>query len=175
MTVNEACALIITDRIRQDAGISRWADLGCGEGLFTVALSRMLTEGSIIYGIDKKSLIKSRVTGNGVKIIARKLDFVNDDLVLQNLDGILLANSIHYVKDKLGFIGKMKLCLKPLAHFLIVEYDIEVPVAVWVPYPLSFLSMTRLFKSAGFNQIKKLGERSSVYGNRNIYSALIGK
>lgn len=175
MTINEAIALINTENITRNTAISRWADLGCGDGLFTMALSRLLADRSIIHGIDKTSVLKHQITRTGVEIIPGKFDFVNDDLALQHLDGILMANSLHYVKDKLPFIRKIKTYLNPGALFLVVEYDTDTPAARWVPYPLSFLSLTKLFKSAGYAHIQKLGERPSVYGKKNMYSALICK
>ena len=175
MTIDEAFALIDITAISQYQHIARWADLGCGNGIFTQALARLLSKGSIIYGIDKDRSIKPGVTDGGVEIISKKSDFIEDDLEIGNLDGILMANSLHYVKDKPGFIKKMKTYLKPEGIFLLVEYDTAIPVANWVPYPVSFLALTKLFENAGYTRVKKLHERPSVYGRANMYSALVEK
>lgn len=173
MNVNEALALIKNDSITRNKEISWWADLGCGEGVFTHALSRMLQPGSIIYGIDKKGPLKQQITANGIKIMPLQLDFVTADLGLQNLDGVLMANALHYVKDKGAFIQKIKACLKPGAPLLIVEYDTDIPVPVWVPYPVSFVSLKKLFEDAGYHHPEKLSERPSIYGRKNMYSLLV--
>ena len=175
MTIEEAVLLIDTGYINPNNKISTWADLGCGKGLFTMALASLIPGGSTIYAIDKNNSLTSRVTANGVKVVTKESDFVTDELTLQNLDGILMANSLHYVKDKPEFLQKIKSYLKPEALFLIVEYDTDVPVARWVPYPLGFLSMTTLFNNAGYKSIRKLGERPSVYGRGNMYASLISK
>lgn len=172
MTINEAFTLINKAEIYQDNGIINWADLGCGNGIFTQALGRMLPAGSVIYGVDKSELLKPGVTNNGVEIITRQFDFITDDLGLKNLDGILMANSLHYVKDKPAFIKKMKTWMKPDGIFLMVEYDTDIPIARWVPYPASYLTLTTLFKNTGYSQVKKLGERPSIYGRANMYSAI---
>ena len=75
MTAAEALSLINTNTINGNTQVTKWADLGCGDGLFTFALSRMLAGGSTIYGIDTVVTLKHRVTGNGVEIIPMKKDF----------------------------------------------------------------------------------------------------
>jgi ubiquinone/menaquinone biosynthesis C-methylase UbiE len=100
---------------------------------------------------------------------------VRDPLELPPLDGILMANALHYVENKPGFIDKLKRYLKPKSGFLIVEYDLDKPVPTWVPYPVSFVALTRLFKTAGYGSVEKLGERPSRYGRGNMYAALITK
>src|SRR5438552_945579 len=92
MTAAEALSLINTNTISGSAEVTRWADVGCGDGLFTFALSRMLEAGSTIYGIDTIISLKHQITGNGVEIIPMKKDFIKDNLGLQQLDGILMAN-----------------------------------------------------------------------------------
>jgi ubiquinone/menaquinone biosynthesis C-methylase UbiE len=173
MNIGEAFSLINNDRIPLDKAITRWADLGCGTGLFTQALSHMLQRGSSIHGIDNNRSLKRQTTPNGVEIIPLQLDFVTGDWDLQNLDGIVMANSFHYVKDKPAFLKKAQTYLKPQASILIVEYDTDTPVPTWIPYPLSFSSLTKLFIAEGYTSIQKLGERPSIYGGGNIYGALI--
>jgi len=146
----------------------RWADLGCGSGLFTTALARLLPPGSTVYGVDTHPTVRQQTTPVAIKPLTA--DFVKDPLDLPPLDGILMANSLHYVKDKLILIQKLKTYMHPASPFLIVEYDTDKPVPVWVPYPISYDSLTRFFKD---HKIEKLGERPSAYGRANMYAALV--
>jgi SAM-dependent methyltransferase len=173
MTITEAFNLINNESLPRHNTAVRWADLGSGSGLFTLALSRLLQKGSIIYGIDRAASLQRQATANGVEIIPLKLDFINDGLALKELDGILMANALHYVKNKVSFLQRLKTYMQPAGQFLIVEYDTDIAVPTWVPYPVSFSSLTKLFKDAGYTRIQKLGERPSIYGRGNIYSVLL--
>ncbi|MGH2647660.1 MAG: class I SAM-dependent methyltransferase, partial [Ginsengibacter sp.] len=90
----------------------------------------------------------------------------------KELDGILMANSFHYVKDKNGLIEKLKSFLKSDGMFLIVEYDTD-KANRWVQFPLSFKNLTSLFSNNGFGLIEKIGERSSVFGPQKMYASVI--
>src|SRR5262245_15955721 len=93
---------------------SNWADLGCGDGMFTLALSSLISRGSVIYAVDSNSRALAKVLSvPQIKIEKIKANFEKDHLSLSNLDGILMANSIHFVKDKHSFIQKAKAWLKP--------------------------------------------------------------
>lgn len=175
MQLTEAIELIRTDHLVEQEKPSIWADLGCGSGLFTKALGHYLKQGSIIYGIDKNNSLKHKTTNNGVEIIPVQSDFVTDMLNLKNINGVLMANSLHYVKDKISFLEKCKEYLKEDAHFLIVEYDTNIPVFKWVPYPVNFSSLVILFKESGLSSSLKLGERASAYRRGNMYAALFSK
>src|SRR5262245_49637661 len=101
MELNEAIELIRYEGIAgPDA--TTWADLGCGSGLFSRALAGRLQAGSAVYAVDKEQV--SIASGNGVTRNPLQLDFLANDLPLQNLDGILMANSLPYVKDRHAFI-----------------------------------------------------------------------
>jgi hypothetical protein len=120
---------------------------------------------------------------------------VNIPLPIDNLDGILMANSFHFVKDKPALLQQLKTHLRasnpaasaasePAAHsnpavpsaaagsLLIVEYDTDSPVPTWVPWPVSYASLQPLLAAAGWPHIEKLGERPSAYGRSNMYAAL---
>ena len=66
-----------------------------------------------------------------------------------------MANSLHYVKNKTDLLKKIKTCLNANGCFLIVEYDMEAANR-WVPYPISFSSLTKLFHDVGFSFVEKI-------------------
>jgi len=173
MQLKEAISLIDHQKFKP-AGIQSWYDLGAGTGIFTIALAHVLEPGSKIVAVDNNLAALQNIPGsvNNTNIKTIKQDFTLNDLPYHDFDGILMANSFHYVKDKTGFIQKIKMNLKPLHSFLVVEYDTERP-NTWVPYPISFLSLKELFENAGYGSVIKLNERASRYNSNMMYSAMI--
>lgn len=140
-----------------------WADLGCGRGVFTYALARLLAPGSTIYAIDQSPQSLRPTGGNNVAIHFQQADFEADPLPLEALDGILMANALHYVADKPALLEKLQRVRTPTAPFLIVEYD-TMQANPWVPYPIDEAHLRRLFIDSGYRRVEKMGERPSVYG-----------
>ncbi len=172
MELGEAISLIQTDEIRQDKQTT-WADLGCGSGLFTRALADLLYTGSSIYAIDKNiSSFQKSSFPNQITVKTVESDFVKEDLNLKNLDGILMANALHFVRNKKSFIEKIVPYFRDAPVFLMVEYDTDLPNP-WVPYPLSFITLRKLFTELGFSLIKKINEKKSRYRTSNLYSVFI--
>ena len=151
-----------------------WADLGAGTGLFTTALSTLLPDGSTIYAIDKDRNAIANIVISSHTVILKKIamDFVGDQLETEHLDGLLMANALHFVSNKLSFLKKVKQTLKPSAKILIVEYDREKSNP-WVPYPISYRSMEHLAHELEVASIEKIGSTPSKYHEANIYSALL--
>lgn len=141
-----------------------WADLGCGAGTFTLALDSILPAGSQLTPIDKQ-------IQNLPNFI--KANFEKDDLPLSGLDGILMANSLHYIRDKQKLVKKLESYFSANPTFLIVEYD-TTRFSPWVPYPISYQKLETLFAEMGYSSITKLAELPSRFGGR-MYSALIRK
>ena len=172
MTLQEGIALIKTDKI-DSFKAATWADLGCGSGLFTNALASLLADESTIYAADKN--LSSFHKDSSLKSILIKpveLNFERTSLPFNNLDGIIMANSLHYVRNKKDFLEKIKTCLNANGCFLIVEYDMET-ANHWVPYPISFLSLKKLFHDIGFSFVEKISERPSAFNRGNLYSAIV--
>jgi len=173
MQLDDAITLIRDGFPAQKQGKAVWADLGCGTGLFTQALARLLPPESITYAIDKSSVAFSTFAHPaGITIQRMQLDFTKEAGGLSDLDGILMANSLHYVRDKTSFIGMWQKRLKPDASFVIVEYDTEKANS-WVPFPVSFRSLKTVFEPAGYTQIIKTGSMRSRYQSGGLYAALI--
>ncbi|MEJ0031060.1 MAG: class I SAM-dependent methyltransferase [Bacteroidota bacterium] len=141
------------------SSIQTWTDLGAGSGLFTNALSQLLPKGSTITAIDKS---KSKIeVAAGINLVTKVGDFVT--MGLEETDGVLMANSLHYVKDQKQFLNSLKKITK---RVVLVEYNMDNPNA-WVPYPISFNTLRSIIDA------KLLAETPSQYQPRGIYSALI--
>lgn len=152
-----------------------WADLGSGAGLFTYALANLLPAGSTIYALDKSpTALTEHPNPQQVIILPRQTDFVRDEINLPPLDGILMANALHYAAEKPSLLVKLSRCLKENGSFLIVEYD-TMKANPWVPYPVKFDALQELFHAIGYTAVTKLGERPSIYGAGKMYAALAGR
>jgi ubiquinone/menaquinone biosynthesis C-methylase UbiE len=151
---------------------STWADLGCGSGLFTKALGAMLYPGSTIYAVDR-NLVKFSLVDTPDQILIRtiKSDFASDEFQLNGLDGILMANAFHFVENKNAFLNRAKTWFRNKPFYLIVEYNTDKPNP-WVPYPVSFQSLVKLFAALGYTRIEKLHEINSLYNSGKMYSAV---
>ncbi len=174
MTIQEATDLIRHDHI-SSLTKSVWADLGCGSGIFTHGLANLLNDDSLIYAVDKSiSAFKKRSFSKSVIMKPVELNFETGTLSFDNLDGILMANSLHFVKDKKSLLEKIKKSLNNNGFFLIVEYDTDIS-NYWVPYPVSFLSLKQIFNDAGYSGVTKINERPSRFNKANLYAAIITK
>lgn len=142
-----------------------WADLGCGSGTFTMALKSLLPQGSSITAVDK--------TAQDLSCNFIKADFINDELPLAGLDGIFMGNSLHYVRDKITLIKKLEGYFSTRPTFLVVEYD-SIFSSPWVPYPVSYINLQKLFDGLGYLTVIKLVTRQSKFGG-TLYSALVKK
>lgn len=156
-------------------GGGTWADLGAGTGAFTLALADLIGPHGIIHAIDRdrgalaelRSAFVSTVTQ--AELRARTADFTRR-LDLADLDGVVMANSLHFVEDKAAVLGLVRGYLKPGGRLLLVEYDSDRG-NTWVPHPLTFETWRDLATDAGFVETRKLATVPSRFLHR-IYSAL---
>ncbi|HWV30188.1 MAG TPA: class I SAM-dependent methyltransferase [Dyadobacter sp.] len=149
-----------------------WLDLGCGTGTFTEALATMLPAHSKITGVDKNYQQLPPQMGNQVSIKFIEADFEAEALEVAGLDGILMANSLHFIRDKESLIRRLENHFSKGIRFLIVEYDTTASNP-WVPYPIVFKGLKSFFDRVGNYSISKLGERKSLYGSAMLYGALV--
>ncbi|MEQ9304365.1 MAG: class I SAM-dependent methyltransferase [Marinoscillum sp.] len=145
-----------------------WADLGCGSGTFTYALATRLNPNSVIYAVDQEHQIL-QPTYNQVEISFIQSDFLKGIDQLPMMHGVLMANSLHFVEEKAGFLARLRKKLFNNGEIMVVEYESTRPNQ-WVPFPVNFEALTLLMKEMGINSIEKIGERSSIYQDK-IYAA----
>lgn len=172
MTKSEAVTLISKGVDGNDLP-QHWADLGCGTGLFTAALADLLPAKSAITAIDVNQQYLPPTMGNQVSVQFQKTDFVTTDISVSSLDGILMANALHFVKDKIALVKKLEQYLNKGAQFLVIEYD-HSQANKWEPYPIPFTALKKLFAGLGYTYIEKIGERQSIYGGK-MFATLISK
>jgi ubiquinone/menaquinone biosynthesis C-methylase UbiE len=102
-----------------------WADLGAGSGAFTFALRELIGAAANIHAVDKDRSSLNELEG-GYKSRFGSSDHLNiivgdfsRALSLPPLDGVLMANSLHFFKEKVSVMKHVKSFLKPngiLAH-----------------------------------------------------------
>jgi precorrin-6B methylase 2 len=154
-----------------------WADLGAGEGAFTLALADLLPPDSLIHAIDRDRGALARLERAYARFakdrtVARVTTQAGDftrDLALGPLDGIVMANSLHFVREKGPVLERVRSMLRPGGTLVLVEYDTDSG-NTWVPYPLSFETWRRVAVAAGSSEPRLLATHPSRF-LRRIYSA----
>ncbi len=169
MTREDAVALLGGAPLAEEPAV--WADLGCGEGTFTVALATLLPPGSVIHAIDRdRRALRSLPPRLGdVSIFTHALDFIADPWPVAGLSGILLANSLHFVPDPSEVLRACRDAQAAPAHVVVVEYDTE-EANPWVPYPVSQRRLEALLDDTGLAQRRLLGSRSSRFRRADLYA-----
>jgi hypothetical protein len=109
MYIADAAELIRIDHIA-GAHAQTWCDLGCGTGTFTLALATLLPPGSVIHAIDKDERSLSQIPDRYQDVTIRKgvVDLGKSDLSLPALDGMLIANLLHFIKRQGDFIARLR-------------------------------------------------------------------
>jgi SAM-dependent methyltransferase len=152
-----------------------WADLGSGSGAFTLALADLLGSGARIYSIDtdRRALLEQasalRANFPGVSVEYLVADFTRR-VALPPLDGVLMANSLHYVRQKGPVLDLIRSYLHPAGRLLLVEYNVEHG-NIWVPYPLACAAWEVLARQHGFPHTRLLATVPSRF-LREIYAAV---
>ncbi len=162
--IQKACILL---RRGVEGTGGAWADLGCGSGIFTAALVSLLRPGSEIYAVDKHrraldAVVRNLSDGYEDALLHPVLADFTRPLGLPQLDGILMANSLHFVKRKEPVLVRLVRLLKPGGRLVVVEYNTSRGNYA-VPHPMNEAGFIDLAKRAGLDQVCVLAKIPSTF------------
>jgi SAM-dependent methyltransferase len=163
--------------VPSQGGTGTWADIGAGEGAFTLALADLLGPGSRIVAVDRDAgALRANAETLTVRFPSVELTTIVADftapLTLSPLDGLVAANSLHFVpRDRqVAAIRSLAEHLRPGAPFIVVEYDADRGNP-WVPHPFTATTFARLAAEAGLVDTTPLARVPSRFLG-GIYSAV---
>ncbi len=158
----------IADAIGDAHGV--WADLGAGTGTFTRALHSLLAPGSRVYAVDRDASVIPDLERIGDAVVAIRADFSANLSLPDPVDGILLANALHFVPNADAVLGDLVKLLTPRGRVVIVEYDRRA-ANPWVPYPIGSNEWPALAATAGLRNPVVVARRKSEYAGE-LYVAV---
>jgi len=153
------------------AGPGTWADFGAGDGTFTRALAARLGSGARIYAVDRDD---RALGGLQVSLVRLEADVTIVQADLQQafelpgsepatLDGMLLANTLHFLPDPVGALTRLSSWLRPGGSVVLIEYSDRTP-SRWVPYPVDVAYLPALFEAAALTPPHVVAQADSAFG-----------
>jgi ubiquinone/menaquinone biosynthesis C-methylase UbiE len=140
------------------------ADLGCGNGFYTLKLARMVGPKGKVYAVDIQPqmliLLMRRAEKAGLENIVPVLGSVVDPgLPEEQIDLILLVDAYHEFSPPEEMLARMRASLKPAGRVALAEFraeDPEVPIK-----PLHKMSKRQILKewrAGGFRPVGQFDE-----------------
>jgi trans-aconitate methyltransferase len=160
---------LIANAVDEGAGV--WVDIGAGTGTFTRALRSLLRPGSRVYAVDNDPAAVTALERIGHDVIAVRADFAKTlELPEAPVDGMLFANSLHYVPDAGAVLKRLVAMVKPGGRVVVVEYD-RRSANPWVPYPIGSDRWPELAATAGLTNPRVTARRDSMYAGELYVAA----
>jgi SAM-dependent methyltransferase len=148
-------------------GTATWADIGAGDGTFTRALAKLLGSDARIYAVDRdaRALASLRrwATRERADVMPVEADFTRPLELPELLDGLLVANALHFVRDADVVLARLAALVRPGGRIVIVEYDRRA-ASRWVPYPIPSDRLPTLAAAAGLSTPAIAATRPSAFG-----------
>ena len=159
---------LLQDGIHTPDGI--WADMGSGTGAFTLALADLLTPAALIASIDRDpAALRAQQRVMQARFPDRRVQYHTADftrpLDLPPLDGIIMANALHFVREKGPVLRLLHGYLKDTGRLILVEYDTHHGNR-WVPYPMTYSAWEELAAKHGFVRTRLLRTAPSSFLGR---------
>jgi ubiquinone/menaquinone biosynthesis C-methylase UbiE len=137
-------------------------DLGCGPGVFTIEIAKMLNGSGKVIAADLQEgmleIILQKIKGTGLeKSVELHKCQANSTGVSEKADFILAFWMIHEVPDHINLFKELKSILKPDGKIFIAEPKMHVPGK-------AFLKMTSIIEKSGF----MITGRPKVFFSRSV-------
>jgi SAM-dependent methyltransferase len=166
---------LLRDGVPKAVGV--WGEFGSGRGAFTLALAELLGKNGVIYSVDRDKYAlneQARAIQRRFPDLAPEIHYLNANftkpLYLPVLDGILMANALHFQRNKKQTLMRCLEYLRPGGRFILVEYNVDRGNH-WVPHPLSYTSWRSLAHDCGYVNTEFLAAKPSRFLGE-IYSAV---
>lgn len=153
-----------------------WADLGCGDGTFTLALAELLGPAGRAYAVDSDARALARLrrrAANRAGVIPVQADFTQPFALPGYdgaLDGILFANALHFVAHPERALAAWVARLTPDGRAVFVEYDRRT-ANPWVPYPISPSRLEEVAAASGLSRPEVTARQPSMFSG-DLYAAV---
>jgi ubiquinone/menaquinone biosynthesis C-methylase UbiE len=165
---HEEAVALIADAVGGHDGV--WVDLGAGGGTFTRALAEVLGPTSRVYAIDRDAeavtALSTWASENAPHVTAMAADLSRaldlDALIGSPLDGILIANALHFIRDADVALERFVKAMQPTGRVVLIEYD-RREASRWVPYPIPISRLPSLAAAAGLSPFTVTASRPSMY------------
>lgn len=151
-----------------------WADFGAGGGAFTLALADLAGPSAVLHAIDSNAAaLRANAREMASRFPATTITYHVADftrpLALPPLDGIVIANALHFQRDQPDVARLLRSYLGDAGRILIVEYN-TTHANFAVPYPVPYARWQTLAREAGFVHTELLATRPSRFLGE-LYSA----
>ncbi|MEK7795618.1 MAG: methyltransferase domain-containing protein [Candidatus Hydrogenedentota bacterium] len=116
------------------------ADLGCGNGFYTLRLAGRLAPSGVVYATDIQQgmldQMTTRATEAGAKNIKPVLGTATDPMLpAGKINWVLMVDVYHEFSDPKAMLAKVRECLAPEGRVALLEFRAEQDPAVF-PFPI---------------------------------------
>ena len=128
-------------------------DLGCGMGLFSIAMARIVGEEGRVIAVDLQQkmldvLIQRAQKAGVAKRIATHRCQADNLGIDASVDFALAFAMVHEVPDTARFLRQIRACIAPGGRFFVAEPRLHVPAG-------KFEAMVRVAGEAGFSLFER--------------------
>jgi ubiquinone/menaquinone biosynthesis C-methylase UbiE len=173
--MNDADALALLRAAISATDGETWADLGAGTGVFTRALATLVGPDGRVFAVDVDDRALGAVRdwaarARSVAPVSTIRGDVARGLGLPPLDGVVMANVLHFVREAEDALALVVSQLRPGGRVVVIEYEGR-RASPWVPYPLPIARFRELAAGAGLGAPEVVATRPSAYGG-DLYVAV---